>query len=312
MESITYPWAFDVQDNAIVHIERVDHSKRYREYTCLGCGEQLIPILGDKRVHHFRHYSDSTCSPETFLHSLGKWAFYDTYNQCLANDKPFTLKYRCHNICSHCQDMLGITCTTSESWKSEDLTRHYKHIYKPETWDGDIRPDILLNGYNGRKIYVEIIVTSEPSLEKISREVPTILLMLKSDNDVYLIREANLSQAHPIVHTLNFRSYDLLDTKTCGEVRNFISVWSNGRSVSTRLRCVDAERYARTGTVIYIAPIEQGSKAYIREVKRLHNIGVPVRSCYACKHNLSKVGIACSILKSSPKGKKAVSCDYFV
>ncbi|WP_059437819.1 competence protein CoiA family protein [Anaeromyxobacter sp. PSR-1] len=65
-------WALD-RDGRKVNAGRLDPADRRRlaPFTCLGCGEPLVPHLGRVRARHFAHAPGSACpltAPETALH----------------------------------------------------------------------------------------------------------------------------------------------------------------------------------------------------------------------------------------------------
>ena len=74
-----YNFAKD-ETGAVTDIATIDESSRHRsKFFCIGCGEEMVPVLGQRRRHHFRHKSLTVnCSYETYLHQLGKEKFKKT------------------------------------------------------------------------------------------------------------------------------------------------------------------------------------------------------------------------------------------
>ena len=71
-EGVLLLWARD-QDGAKVRADRLAAKDRRARapFTCLGCGEVLVPHLGRVRAPHFAHLPGSRCpltAPETALH----------------------------------------------------------------------------------------------------------------------------------------------------------------------------------------------------------------------------------------------------
>ncbi|BDG09464.1 competence protein CoiA family protein [Anaeromyxobacter paludicola] len=65
-------WARD-RDGRKVHVAALDPKRRRDRapFACLGCGDPLIPHLGEQRARHFAHEPGSRCpltAPETALH----------------------------------------------------------------------------------------------------------------------------------------------------------------------------------------------------------------------------------------------------
>jgi hypothetical protein len=65
-------WALDREGRKVRAARLVAPDRRGRApFTCLGCGQELIPHLGRVRTPHFAHRPDSSCpltAPETALH----------------------------------------------------------------------------------------------------------------------------------------------------------------------------------------------------------------------------------------------------
>jgi hypothetical protein len=92
-------WARD-RDGAKVHAARLDaRDRRARApFTCLGCGEELVPHLGEVRARHFAHRPGSSCpltSPETALHLDAKERLLALCEAALSGARKVTLLARC-------------------------------------------------------------------------------------------------------------------------------------------------------------------------------------------------------------------------
>ena len=87
---ITYKFAYDYEQNTI-DIKTLSKANRIEKFTCLSCGNELIPILGEIKEHHFRHkvIVENNCSQETYLHKLAKNKFYETYDKCLKSNRSW-------------------------------------------------------------------------------------------------------------------------------------------------------------------------------------------------------------------------------
>ena len=69
-------WARDGAGRKL-HVAAIDpkHRRARAPFTCLGCGEELLPHLGQVRARHFAHRPGSRCpltAPETALHLNAK------------------------------------------------------------------------------------------------------------------------------------------------------------------------------------------------------------------------------------------------
>ena len=193
------------KDGAIVNIRQVLHEKeRLHRYYCPNCKDEMIPILGEKREHHFRH-KVQPCRYETYLHTLAEKTFLDEYQKCLSKEKPFFLVFdsvaECNQCCILSQDA---DCKEHHFHKEIDLTKHFVKIYLEKNvsvGDGRRRkPDILLETEDGRQLWVEIYVSNEtkqPKLddaEKKGIQVVEIRITDEHCNGMTAIQEHRLVQ----------------------------------------------------------------------------------------------------------------------
>jgi len=92
-------WARD-RDGAKVQAARLDPAARRARapFTCLGCGEPLVPRLGRIRARHFAHRPGSSCpltAPETALHLDAKERLLALCRDAFAGARRVTLLARC-------------------------------------------------------------------------------------------------------------------------------------------------------------------------------------------------------------------------
>jgi hypothetical protein len=92
-------WALD-RDGQKVHASRLDPKDRRARapFTCLGCGEPLVPHLGQVRARHFAHHPGSTCAltaPETALHLDAKERLLALCDDAFARRRTVTVLARC-------------------------------------------------------------------------------------------------------------------------------------------------------------------------------------------------------------------------
>ncbi|MEJ1382054.1 MAG: competence protein CoiA family protein [Candidatus Sedimenticola sp. (ex Thyasira tokunagai)] len=107
---VKYRYAKDESDG-IVSAETLRGKNFIGEYTCIGCNKELIAKVNGKIMKpHFAHKADMGCNSETYLHILGKNIFYNTYLECVENNKSFTIELEHEQICSHYKDILANEC----------------------------------------------------------------------------------------------------------------------------------------------------------------------------------------------------------
>ncbi len=92
-------WARD-REGRKVHVAALDPEDRRARapFTCLGCGDPLIPHLGAKRARHFAHEPGSRCpltAPETALHLNVKERLLWLCGEAFAGRRRVVLGARC-------------------------------------------------------------------------------------------------------------------------------------------------------------------------------------------------------------------------
>lgn len=165
--TIKYRYALN-NTNDLVDIHKLERINRRAgaPYSCLGCGAELIPHLGQHRAKHFNHQQAQECSGETYLHRLAKQVFFDTYTNSLANGQPFTLEIRTPSTCGWYEAQLGFTCNRQNT-EHIDLTRHFDRVDIEQTI-ASFRADILLSSsHRSEVILIEFVVTHACEVEKI-------------------------------------------------------------------------------------------------------------------------------------------------
>ncbi|HET6437508.1 MAG TPA: competence protein CoiA family protein [Anaeromyxobacter sp.] len=92
-------WARDRHGQKI-RADRLAASERRSRapFSCLGCGEELVPHLGRLRAAHFAHRPGSTCpltAPETALHQDAKERLLELVHEAMAGQRRVRVVARC-------------------------------------------------------------------------------------------------------------------------------------------------------------------------------------------------------------------------
>jgi hypothetical protein len=92
-------WARD-REGGKIHVAAVDPKQRGARapFTCLGCGDPVVPHLGPVRRRHFAHQPGSRCpltAPETALHLNAKERLLWLAGEAFAGRRVVTLLTRC-------------------------------------------------------------------------------------------------------------------------------------------------------------------------------------------------------------------------
>ena len=202
---IKYKFAYNSQEK-IIDIQTLSKSSKQGDYICLGCGHQMVPVIGKKKVKHFRHKvsKEINCSPETYLHKLAKTKFYQTYQDCLENNRPFKIRLSTYKVCDFYENDFLTTCQLSDKIQEFELTRFFKKIYL-ECKEGAFIPDVLLESDNQEKIFFEVAVTNFSSEAKTQSGYRIIEFSVNSEEDIKKIESTILEESYEIKF-LNFKN----------------------------------------------------------------------------------------------------------
>ena len=314
MPDIKYQHAYD-ENNRCINIG--DVSKESRDamtFHCISCGTEMSACLGNKRKHYFRHKTEVTCNPETYLHKMGKIVFMECYKDCLEHQKPFKItlnrKVTCvrSQTCQLFDDRFGIDESCSEIRQDEkDLTAYYKTISEEKPF-GDFIPDILLEGeHNGRKLYlfVEIKVSHACEERKIQSEYPIIEIELDDESDLDLIKTCHLIQPQSDsvfsyngwsrdnkLHFYNFKDFSRQEELNHVQFIRFIlyreslkgCVPPNDFDCGTLYKAI--EKHRRNGSLAYevFLPKRYGYKfAFLFGLAKAFERGFDIRNCFLCR-----------------------------
>lgn len=192
---ITFHNATDA-DGQIVHIDEVTRENRAEHYYCVGCGEEMSAVLGDKREHHFRH-KEAHCSWESYLHKLGKMRLKERFD----TQKEFIIKYYVEYRCDKSKGCKlepiykGQKCNRREQ-VAIDLKKLFDTCEEEVTYKG-YRADLMLSNKEHPErepIFLEISVTHDCEPEKLSSGIQIIELKIVDEKDVLrpLVEEDSL------------------------------------------------------------------------------------------------------------------------
>jgi hypothetical protein len=276
MKDIKYQYAINSIGKIVNAVDLIASIEvRSKTYKCLSCGNILIPVLGEKIKKHFRHKADIQvqCSPETYLHKLGKSRFYDIYNSCLDEKLPFWIEIEVKQKCKF-QKQFQHICSSREGKEMFDLTQFFKKI-DPEIKDNDFIPDLLLTSDKGKKIYIEIAVSHKSTQRKIHSGIRIIELAISQESDLNIIDRKILSESDKVIffnfnreQIKNFCYGQCIETKT-KEVtakktinkredviaRHLAKLQTQENCFFCRHHCYVFEEHHTTNSLIYETPI---------------------------------------------------------
>lgn len=312
-------------DQSVVDIRNMDNHNRYEQapYTCFGCGSELIPNLGQKKVKHFSHKSVGNCSRETYLHQLAKDAFSRKYIQSLNDGAPFIFRSSFPGVCNHYEKEIGETCNVKKS-VDVDLTKHFKSIDIEKPYEGFV-PDILLSSDDGSEVlFIEIAVTHKCEKEKINLGKRIIEIEISNESDVQQILDGTIRESSKIINTHNFNKKEIVGdicNGNCEREVNLFVIYKSEKSILLELTAKEALKPNIRGKISYRELIgfstgEQESqiKMYKNKVREAHFKKIPIKNCYLCKYHGAdgiENAIFCKFRKESFGSNEAVECQYY-
>jgi hypothetical protein len=334
MSIIKYKFAYNSQKEIIdvQNLSKEDKSSKHK-FECLSCGHEMIAVIGEKRIKHFRHkvITEINCSPETYLHKLAKIKFHETYQNCLKNNKPFNIKIFMNRECNFYENDFTLTCELEPQKMTFDLTKHFKKI-SVESREQSFIPDILLETENQEKMFFEVAVTHESTPEKINSGYRIIEFTILSETDIEIIESCLLEESEAI-RFFNFKN-NLIKGWCQGKCRNGIMPYvkesvlycafvvdKNGKSRFVNEELDKIKQLQQNSLYFeYISRSEEIdlSSLYKEKVVKTYKNGIRVKNCFLCRYHgvnysYEKEGsIFCKFLKNTGSSNMAADCQYFL
>lgn len=312
-------------DQSIVDVYRMarDERHKYAPYICFGCGSELVPNLGTKKIKHFSHKTAGTCSRETYLHELAKDAFFRTYTKCLDEKKAFIFESSFPATCNKFYAEIGETCSINKIIDI-DLTKHFKNIYLEKGYEGFI-PDILLTSEDELEVlFIEIAVSHKCEDQKIKLGKRIIEINICNEDDITPILEGHIFEPFANITTYNFKKREIIGDICKGECERKVYlfiVYKSKKSILFELSPLKAINREIRGKVKYSEILGfstdhegQHTQIYKNKVRELHFKKTPIKNCYICRyHGADGVdnAIFCKFRKESVGSNEAVDCEYY-
>lgn len=226
---VLYGYARTDNSNHIVSIDDIDRSfSRTHKFFCPHCNKEMYATFGEVQMPHFRHNGDK-CQHDQYLHSLAKRVFYDEYSKCLKEGLPFFLEFRNPIRCNMaCVLKNHIDCSERYIKKTTDLTKEYKLISLETTVTVEEhyrRPDILIESFDGKQLWIEIWVSHETDEEK-RKDGRIIEIKINSEKDLEMIRNHKMVQSEGenlAVRLFNIETEDSYAPSATKEVESMVS-----------------------------------------------------------------------------------------
>lgn len=326
---IKYQYAKN-EDGQLIEINSLNETnKKIKKYFCVGCGNELIPRLGNVKIHHFAHKKVVTCSSETYLHLLGKQLFYDNYIKCLKYQKPFYIEIYQEKMCNHFEKDFGLKCKLNKSFTCFDLTKHFNKI-SIEAREGSFIADIMLTSNSGKdKMFIEIAVTHLSSETKLNSNYRIIEIVIENEEDFEPIKKNILSVNESKIKFKNFKTREITTSicnGNCKKEFNFFTLDKDGRCLLKQKNLKQIKNYLaikNDNIVRYKITKDEGyyPDIFKRGVATFAKENLNVRNCFICRYHaknnsfiyIDSTGtpIFCKFLKIKCNSNQAVTCEYF-
>ena len=197
-DEVLYGYALLDDTKHTVSIDDIDRPfTRLHKFYCPHCHNEMYATFGEIQLPHFRHNGDK-CQHSKYLHDLAEHVFYEEYSKCLDNGWPFFLELRVPTPCNKaCVLKKHADCFEHYIQKTVDLTKEYSLISLETRVDIDDhyrRPDILLESFDGKQLWVEIWVSHETEEEK-RKDGRIIEIKINTEKDLDKIRQHKIIQS---------------------------------------------------------------------------------------------------------------------
>ena len=190
-----YPYAKTDNGNLIGIDQITDYNRRDFRYYCYGCGKELIPVLGSKREHHFRHKeNDISCDRNKYLHEFAKNAIKERFEK----SEHFYVGYNAKRKCKNKDNCEFVECGWKECYADDlyevDLKKYYdtcecEKEYFVDTESGKKRyvADLMFFDSKDKSKFltIEIWVTHECEEEKKKNKKRIIEIKIEKESDAY-------------------------------------------------------------------------------------------------------------------------------
>lgn len=303
-------------------------------FACLGCETELVAkVRGEKRAKHFAHKPGTECTPETYLHRLGKEVFRETYLACLEEGAPFEIVTNHPRVCTKHRALLRKRCDHGAVERTFNLTRYYDAV-RMEKRDGRFVPDLLLYARDrpDRKLYVEIAVTHFLSEEKEASGERIIEIPIETEADVEKLRGRRLTEADASFVGFDRQAVEVVDRDCAcgGRTAYALFIYSSGKGVlkeatlaelsAWRRKFQDRIAYARLFVPQDFAddrfpPHVDNGQLFVELLLEARERGYDARNCFLCRYggqswdSFSGKGAYCKIARQACNSNDAVECQ---
>lgn len=183
---IKYQYSLRQNDGSLVNISAIDKNNRHDGYLCLQCGNEMVPVLGEKRKPHFKHKSNCSCSSELYLHKIGKMILKRRFDESATFPVTYYIGSKCDFKGHFCpiRDIQGDKCNKTKLY-TVDLKQYYDICLVEESYKGFVADLLLKNSSkpNREPVMIEVAVTHECEEKKIYSGIRIIEIKGEQEQD---------------------------------------------------------------------------------------------------------------------------------
>lgn len=174
------------EDGNLIYIDDLSEGTRdQHSYRCPYCNGPMIPVLGKKNTHHFRHDGEH-CSYESYLHKLAKLRLKEAFEQ----RDEFLVETVVDNACDRFDECVlrerGLVSGCKDSYETLLNLKNYYDICELEKEHNGYTADVLLRDSRGvhEPMFLEIYVSHPCDVEKIQSGIPIIEFKINNEEDL--------------------------------------------------------------------------------------------------------------------------------
>lgn len=294
-------------DDALVEISKIDPEKRYARgpYHCLSCGDVMVPALGTRRRHHFKHKAGRpiNCTNESYFHLLAKMTLFASLQRAVDGKEPFLILREAPGVCSRHEKSFGITCSGQRVLVSQNLAEVYDSVRLEAGVEGFVADILLTSSKTGARLLVELAVTHGCERQKIDSGLPILEISIESEEAAACLF-GQIDTRRPDVKMHNISDLTAVShycEESCVLSGLALLLYHSGKPWFQEVDIADLISLEQDPHLIAyeLQDVHLGRQSYsvdtVRDrlldfmVRQVRNHGREVRSCLVCSHRSERL-----------------------
>lgn len=320
-------------DAALVEISEINSEERYARgpYHCLSCGHVMVPALGARRRHHFKHKAGrpDNCTDESYFHRLAKMTLFASLKRAMDGEEPFLILREAPGICSRHEKSFGVTCRGQGVPVYHNIAELYDTVRLEAGVEGFVADILLTSSKTGARLLVEIMVTHGCERQKIASGLPILEIPIASEKEAAcLFGQIDTRRSGVKMHNISeLPAVSHFCEESCAMSGLALLLYQSGKPWFQEVDVANlAELEKDPHLLAYeLQDVGRGRRSYsidtVRDrlldfmMRQVRNHGREVRSCLVCRHRserLSEHDIRCMV-KERPVwlSSGAIGCSSY-